>query len=46
MSSVPAGKQSLRVDCVLGEGAFATVYQGTNPVTLEKVVLKVRRVCV
>lgn len=30
------------MDCVLGEGAFATVYQATNPVTLEKTVLKVR----
>lgn len=36
------GKASLRVDCILGEGAFATVYQATNPATLEKVVLKVR----
>lgn len=39
---VVTGKESLRVDCVLGEGAFATVYQATNPVTLEKTVLKVR----
>lgn len=30
------------MDCVLGEGAFATVYQATNPATLEKTVLKVR----
>lgn len=36
------GKASLRVDCILGEGAFATVYQATNPATLEKMVLKVR----
>lgn len=35
------GKASLRVDCILGEGAFATVYQATNPATLEKMVLKV-----
>ncbi|XP_069028648.1 LOW QUALITY PROTEIN: mitotic checkpoint serine/threonine-protein kinase BUB1-like [Embiotoca jacksoni] len=34
---------SLRVDGVLGEGAFATVYQATNPVTSEKVVLKVQK---
>lgn len=39
---VLTGKESLRVDCVLGEGAFATVYQATNPATLEKTVLKVR----
>lgn len=39
---VMTGKESLRVDCVLGEGAFATVYQATNPATLEKTVLKVR----
>lgn len=37
------GKASLRVDCVLGQGAFATVYQATEPMTSEKVVLKVRR---
>lgn len=37
------GKASLRVDCVLGEGAFATVYQATDPTTSEKMVLKVRR---
>ena len=37
------GKASLRIDCVLGEGAFATVYQATDPVTSEKKVLKVRR---
>lgn len=36
------GKASLRVDCILGEGAFATVYQATNPATLEKMVLKVQ----
>lgn len=35
------GKASLTVDCILGEGAFATVYHATNPVTLEKMVLKV-----
>ncbi|XP_069028631.1 LOW QUALITY PROTEIN: mitotic checkpoint serine/threonine-protein kinase bub-1-like [Embiotoca jacksoni] len=37
------GTSSLRVDGVLGEGAFATVYQATNPVTSEKVVLKVQK---
>ncbi|XP_069544188.1 mitotic checkpoint serine/threonine-protein kinase BUB1-like, partial [Brachyistius frenatus] len=39
----PTGTSSLRVDGVLGEGAFATVYQATNPVTSEKVVLKVQK---
>lgn len=37
------GKTSLRVDCVLGEGAFATVYQATDLTTSEKFVLKVRQ---
>ncbi|KAM4529276.1 LOW QUALITY PROTEIN: mitotic checkpoint serine/threonine-protein kinase BUB1 [Fundulus diaphanus] len=37
------GNSSLRVDCVLGEGAFATVYQATNPETSEKMVLKVQK---
>lgn len=41
--TISMGKQSLRVDCILGEGAFATVYQATNPVTLEKMVLKVQK---
>lgn len=39
----PTGRASLQVDCVLGEGAFATVYQATDPRTSEKMVLKVRR---
>lgn len=37
------GKASLRVDCVLGQGAFATVYQATDPMTLEKMMLKVQK---
>ncbi|XP_056872442.1 mitotic checkpoint serine/threonine-protein kinase BUB1 isoform X1 [Takifugu flavidus] len=41
--TITMGKASLRVDCILGEGAFATVYQATNPATLEKVVLKVQK---
>ncbi|XP_030578299.1 mitotic checkpoint serine/threonine-protein kinase BUB1 isoform X2 [Archocentrus centrarchus] len=41
--TISMGKQSLRVDCILGEGAFATVYQATKPVTLEKMVLKVQK---
>ena len=39
--SPPAG-QSFRVDFVLGQGAFATVYQATNLTTSEKLFLKVR----
>ncbi|XP_034534460.1 mitotic checkpoint serine/threonine-protein kinase BUB1 isoform X2 [Notolabrus celidotus] len=41
--TISMGKASLRVDCVLGQGAFATVYQATDPVTSEKVVLKVQK---
>ncbi|KAM9355657.1 mitotic checkpoint serine/threonine-protein kinase BUB1 isoform 2-T2 [Pholidichthys leucotaenia] len=37
------GSESLTVDCVLGEGAFAKVFQATNPVSLEKMVLKVQK---
>lgn len=37
------GNSSLRVDYVLGEGAFATVFQATDPVTSEKMVLKVQK---
>lgn len=36
-----AGEACLRVDCVLGQGAFATVYKATNPTTSDKMVLKV-----
>lgn len=36
------GNASLRVDCVLGQGAFATVYQATDPATSARMVLKVR----
>lgn len=39
--SVLAG-QSLRVDFVLGQGAFATVYQATNLMSSQKLILKVR----
>ncbi|XP_017295472.1 mitotic checkpoint serine/threonine-protein kinase BUB1 isoform X2 [Kryptolebias marmoratus] len=41
--TISVGKASLRVDCVLGKGAFATVYQATDPVTSEKLVLKVQK---
>ncbi|KAM3603239.1 uncharacterized protein V6R79_019095 [Siganus canaliculatus] len=37
------GKASLKVDCVLGQGAFATVFQATDPVTSERMVLKVQK---
>ncbi|XP_042358797.1 mitotic checkpoint serine/threonine-protein kinase BUB1 isoform X2 [Plectropomus leopardus] len=41
--TISMGKASLRVDCVLGEGAFATVYQATDPMTSERMVLKVQK---
>ncbi|KAK7907590.1 hypothetical protein WMY93_016202 [Mugilogobius chulae] len=37
------GNASLRVDSVLGEGAFAKVYQATDPMTSDKMVLKVQK---
>ncbi|KAJ0026653.1 hypothetical protein NQD34_017653 [Periophthalmus magnuspinnatus] len=37
------GNSSLRVDCVLGEGAFAKVYQATDPMSSDKMVLKVQK---
>lgn len=42
-TTISMGKASLRVDGVLGEGAFATVYQATDPVTSERMVLKVQK---
>ncbi|KAK9531950.1 hypothetical protein VZT92_011338 [Zoarces viviparus] len=42
-TTIRMGKASLRVDCVLGEGAFATVYQATVPETAERTVLKVQK---
>uniref|UniRef100_A0A7N8Y0G5 Protein kinase domain-containing protein n=1 Tax=Mastacembelus armatus TaxID=205130 RepID=A0A7N8Y0G5_9TELE len=41
--TISMGKASLRVDHILGEGAFATVYQATDPRTSERVVLKVQK---
>uniref|UniRef100_A0A3Q2E3I1 Protein kinase domain-containing protein n=1 Tax=Cyprinodon variegatus TaxID=28743 RepID=A0A3Q2E3I1_CYPVA len=41
--TLSVGNSSLRVDGVLGKGAFATVYQATDPRTSEKVVLKVQK---
>lgn len=35
------GDECLRVDCVVGQGAFATVYQATNLSTSHKFILKV-----
>jgi len=42
MTTTMAG-ESLRVDFVLGQGAFATVYQATNLTTSEKLFLKVQK---
>ncbi|XP_056150218.1 mitotic checkpoint serine/threonine-protein kinase BUB1 [Lampris incognitus] len=42
-TTVTMGKASLRVDRILGEGAFATAYEATEPTTLRKVVLKVQK---
>nr|XP_046228859.1 mitotic checkpoint serine/threonine-protein kinase BUB1 isoform X2 [Scatophagus argus] len=41
--TISMGRASLRVDCILGEGAFATVYQATDPVTSQRMVLKVQK---
>ncbi|GAA6080592.1 mitotic checkpoint serine/threonine-protein kinase BUB1 isoform X1, partial [Tachysurus ichikawai] len=35
--------ERLRVDCVLGQGAFATVYQATNLTNSHKLILKVQK---
>merc|ERR1740128_275988 len=42
MTTTMAG-ESFRVDFVLGQGAFATVYQATNLTTSEKLFLKVQK---
>uniref|UniRef100_A0AAZ3RK97 Mitotic checkpoint serine/threonine-protein kinase BUB1 n=1 Tax=Oncorhynchus tshawytscha TaxID=74940 RepID=A0AAZ3RK97_ONCTS len=41
--TIKIGEGSLRVDCVLGQGAFATVYQATDLNTSEKMILKVQK---
>ncbi|XP_061610341.1 mitotic checkpoint serine/threonine-protein kinase BUB1 isoform X2 [Phyllopteryx taeniolatus] len=41
--TISMGKASLRVDRVLGRGAFATVYQATDPAGSDKMVLKVQK---
>ncbi|KAG7272622.1 hypothetical protein CRUP_033131, partial [Coryphaenoides rupestris] len=42
-TTITMGTASLRVDCLLGEGAFAKVYQASDPMTSEKMVLKVQK---
>ncbi|CAL8392156.1 unnamed protein product [Gadus morhua 'NCC'] len=42
-TTITMGNASLRVDCLLGEGAFAKVYQATDPMTSEKIVVKVQK---
>ncbi|XP_058249157.1 mitotic checkpoint serine/threonine-protein kinase BUB1 isoform X2 [Hemibagrus wyckioides] len=41
--AVEMGDDHLRVDCVLGHGAFATVYQATNLDNSHKLILKVQK---
>ncbi|XP_036403176.1 mitotic checkpoint serine/threonine-protein kinase BUB1 [Megalops cyprinoides] len=41
--TIPVGEESLHVDSMLGQGAFATVYQATNLATSQKLVLKVQK---
>lgn len=41
--TVQIAGESLRVDFVLGQGAFATVYQATNLMTTQKLFLKVQK---
>ncbi|KAM9798303.1 mitotic checkpoint serine/threonine-protein kinase BUB1 [Neosynchiropus ocellatus] len=42
-TTISMGSVSLCVDCVLGEGAFAKVYQATDLMTSKKMVLKVQK---
>ncbi|KAK0150127.1 Mitotic checkpoint serine/threonine-protein kinase BUB1 [Merluccius polli] len=42
-TTITMGTASLRVDCLLGEGAFAKVYQATDPMSSEKMVVKVQK---
>nr|XP_023677307.1 mitotic checkpoint serine/threonine-protein kinase BUB1 [Paramormyrops kingsleyae] len=41
--TVTLGEESFQVDCVLGEGAFATVYQARDLASSKKLVLKVQK---
>nr|XP_061806368.1 mitotic checkpoint serine/threonine-protein kinase BUB1 [Nerophis lumbriciformis] len=41
--TVSMGNASLRVDRILGQGAFATVYQASDPTGSDKLVLKVQK---
>ncbi|XP_032440735.1 mitotic checkpoint serine/threonine-protein kinase BUB1 isoform X1 [Xiphophorus hellerii] len=42
-NTLSLGSSSLRVDAVLGQGAFATVFQATDPATSDRMVLKVQK---
>ncbi|XP_066534081.1 mitotic checkpoint serine/threonine-protein kinase BUB1 [Hoplias malabaricus] len=42
-TTVQLGEETLRVDFVLGQGAFATVYQATHLSTSRKLILKVQK---
>lgn len=42
-TTISIGSASLRVDAILGQGAFATVYQATDPATSTRAVLKVQK---
>ncbi|XP_048865192.1 mitotic checkpoint serine/threonine-protein kinase BUB1 [Brienomyrus brachyistius] len=41
--TVTLGEESFQVDCILGEGAFATVYQARGLTSSKKLVLKVQK---
>ncbi|XP_072537172.1 uncharacterized protein bub1 [Salminus brasiliensis] len=41
--TIQMAEESLRVDFLLGQGAFATVYQATNLTTSQKLILKVQK---
>ncbi|MFT7805923.1 mitotic checkpoint serine/threonine-protein kinase BUB1 isoform X2 [Arapaima gigas] len=42
-TTVAIGQESFQVDCILGQGAFAIVYQARNLATSEKLILKVQK---
>ncbi|CAN9507352.1 unnamed protein product [Ophioblennius macclurei] len=42
-TTISMGRTSLRIDSVVGQGAFATVYQVTDPQTFNKMVFKVQK---
>ncbi|KAL0967302.1 hypothetical protein UPYG_G00250490 [Umbra pygmaea] len=41
--TITMGAGSLQVDCVVGQGAFATVFQASDKTTSEKMILKVQK---